>query len=77
MHFAIFPEEGSIRVEHGAGIVIDAGGAPLEKRDNENNFFLPGDFGERFGYGTRNGLGKIEQIGVLLAAKIFAPKQFM
>jgi len=77
VHFAIFAEEAAVGVENGAGVVVDAGGAALEKRNDKNDFFLFRYFGEGVGCGTGNRFGKIEKIGIFLAAEIFAPKQLM
>jgi len=76
MHFAVFAEEDAVRVEYGAGIVVDAGGAALKNRNYQDDFLsllLCKCFGGRAG----NRLGEVEKIGIFLAAEIFATEKFM
>jgi len=77
MHFAIFAEERAIGIEHGAAVVINAGGAPFEKRNDQSYVTFLGDFRERIGGWTGNGFGEIEKRGVFRAAEILAPKKFV
>jgi len=77
MHFAIFAEERAIGIEHGAAVVINTGGAPLEKRNDQSNVTFFGGFGERLGSWTGDGFGEIEKRGVFRAAEILTPKQFV
>ena len=77
MHFAIFAEERAIGIEHGAAVVIKAGGAPLEKRDDQSDVTFLGGFRERIGGWTGNGFGEIEKRGVFRAAEILASKKFV
>src|SRR5258708_39148111 len=44
MHLAVFAEKSSAGVEHRAGVVINAGGASLEKRDDQGDVFFAGVF---------------------------------
>ena len=77
VHLAIFAEEGAVGIENGAGVVVDAGGAALEKRNDKYDFFFLGYFGERFGRWAGDRFGQIEKIGIFLAAEIFAPKKLV
>src|ERR1700676_2088675 len=74
VHLAIFAEEAAVGVEHGYGVVIDAGGAAFEKRDDQRYFALFGYLGKFFRGGTGDGFGEIEKVGVFGAAEIFAVK---
>jgi len=60
-----------------AGVVINAGGAALKKRNYQDDFPFLGYFRERFGGRTRNGAHEVEQIRIFLAAEIFATEKFM
>src|SRR5260370_26115976 len=77
VHLAVFSEERSVGIQDGAGIVIDAGSAALEKRNHQCDFFIFRDLREFFRGGPGNRLRKIEKVGVFGAAKIFAEKQFV
>ena len=77
VHFAIFAEERAIGIEHGAAVVINAGGAPLEKRNDKSDVTFLGGFRERIGGWTGNGFGEIEKRGVFRAAEILASKKLV
>jgi len=77
VHFAVFAEERAIGVEDGARVVVNAGGAALEERSDEDHFSFFCDFCEGVGRGTRDWFGEIEKIRVFGAAKIFAAKKFV
>src|SRR6185369_8054629 len=77
VHFAVFAEEPAVGVDHRASVVINAGGAALKKGNDQSDFALLGDLCKFVGGGAWNRLGKIEQRGILLAAKIFAPEKFV
>src|SRR5262249_50364589 len=77
VHFAVFAEEGAVGVENRASIMVNARGAALEKRYNENDSFLLGYFREGVGNRSGNGLGEIKKFGVLLTAEIFAAKELV
>jgi len=69
MHFAVFAEKAAVRVEYGAGIVVDAGGAALKKRNYQDDFLFLGYFCKCFGGRAGNWLGEVEKIRIFLAQK--------
>ncbi len=77
VHLAVFAQEGAVGVEHRAGIVINAGSAALEKRNDQRDFLLFCHLRELFGGRPGDRFRKIEKVGVFRAAKIFAMKQFV
>src|SRR5262249_30407320 len=77
VHLAIFPEEAAVGVKHGAGVVIYAGCAALEKRSDDYDFSFLRDLRKRFCRGSGNRFGEIEKGSVFLAAEVFAAKQFV
>src|SRR5713226_1070259 len=77
VHFAVFSEERSVGVEQRAGIVINAGSAALEERNDQRDFLLFCDLRELFRGRSGDRFRKIEKVGVFRAAKIFAVKQFV
>src|SRR5580658_4018962 len=44
VHFAVFAQERAVRVEYSAGIVVDAGGAAFEQRNDQDDFRFLGYF---------------------------------
>ena len=77
VHFAIFAEERAVGVDDGAGVVINAGGAAFEKRNDQNDLFFFCDLCEGVSGGAGNRLREIEKIGIFGAAKIFAAEKFI
>ena len=77
MHLAIFAEEGAVGVNNRAGVVINAGGAPLEKGNDQRDFIFSCDLRKRSVVGPGIGFGKIEKLGIFRAAEIFAAKKFV
>jgi len=77
MHLAVFAEERSVSIKNRAGIVIDAGGAALEKRNDQRDFLSFGEFGKFFRRRAGHRFRKIEKLGIFGAAKVFAEKQFV
>src|SRR5882724_7892728 len=77
MHFAVFAEEAAVGVEYGAGVVVDARGSALKKRNYQDDFLLLGYFCECFGGRAGNWLGEVEKIRIFLTAEIFATEKFM
>ena len=77
VHFAIFAEKTAVGVDHRAGVVVNAGSTAFEKRNDQRDFALFRDLREFFGRRARDRLGKIEKVGIFLAAKIFAAEKFM
>src|SRR5882724_6001968 len=77
MHFAVFAEEAPVRVEYRAGVLINAGGAALKKRNYQDDFPFLGYLRERFGGRAGNWLGEVEKISIFPAAEILATEKFM
>ncbi len=77
VHFSIFAEEAAVRIEHRAGIVVNAGSAAFEEGNDQDDFLFFRHFGECVGCRTGNGLSEIEELGIFLAAEIFGTKKFM
>src|ERR1700693_4080894 len=48
VHLAVFSEERSIGVQNYGGIVVDAGGAALKERSDDDDFQFAGEFREGF-----------------------------
>src|SRR6266481_5584266 len=47
MHLAVFAEEAAVGIENGAGVVVDAGGAAFEERNDQDDFSFFSYFRER------------------------------
>ncbi len=58
MHLAIFAEIAAVGVDHRACVVIHAGGAPLKKGSDDDDFFLFRNLREGFGRGAGNRFGE-------------------
>jgi len=63
VHLAVFAEERAVGIENRAGIVIDAGSASFEERNNQGDFLFFGDLGEFFGRGAGNCFREIKSSG--------------
>src|SRR5580658_959321 len=57
VHLAVKTAQGSVRVKHGGGVVVDAGGAFLEQRGNEDDPKLLGHVCQLFRSGAGNWFG--------------------
>ncbi len=77
VHLAIQPQERSVGVEHGGGIVIKPGGAALEQRRHDGHLEFGGELGESLGGRSGDRLGEVEAVGVLLAAEVLRAEQFL
>jgi hypothetical protein len=70
VHLAIDPGEAAVAVEHDSGVVIQAGGAPLEQRADDDEPRLAREPAQPSRAGPRHGLGKIEGAGLLALAEV-------
>src|SRR6266404_2688063 len=77
VHFAVFSEKRSVRVEDGAGVVVNAWGAALEERNDQRDFLFLRNLRECFGRRAGNGFGEIEKFRVFGTAEVFAMKKFV
>src|SRR6266404_172369 len=77
VHLAVFSEKRSIRVEDGAGVVVNAGGAAFEEGYDQRDFVFFRNLGECFGRRAGYSLGEIEKFRVFGAAEVFSVKKFV
>ncbi len=75
MHLAIEPGEGSVFVQNGGGVVIEAGGAAFKERGDDDDLLFAGDGAEALGAGTGDGLGEIEERGVFALAEVLGAEE--
>jgi hypothetical protein len=57
--------------------VVNAGSAALKKGSDDDNLLLARNFRDRLRRWAGDGLGKVEKLGVFLAAKILSAKKFV
>src|SRR5271156_3252538 len=74
VHFAVNTCDLSVCINDRSGIVVDAGGSPLEQRCDDNCFCFFGDSTEGFGRGTGDGFGKVEITRIFALAEILRLK---
>src|SRR5713101_6568848 len=77
VHLAIQPEQGTVGVDHCGRVVIDARRAFLEKRSNDHHLELARQLRKSLGRRAGDQLGERKKLGVLFAAKILRPEQFL
>ena len=77
VHLAVDAEQRAVGVDHRGGVVIEAGGAALEERGDDDHAQLGGQLAERLGRGPGDGLGQVEAVVIFLAAKILRAEQFL
>ena len=77
VHLAIQPRDFAVGVENRGRVVIEARGAPLKQRRDDDDLQLARQLAQRLGGRAGNRLGQIEQLGVLLAAEILRAEQFL
>src|SRR5207302_6556134 len=77
VHLAVKPEQRTVGVEHGGGVVMKPGGAALEDRRDDDHPQLACELAERFRGGAGNRFGQIEALGIFFAAKILSTKQLL
>ena len=77
MHLAVAPGNRTVGVEHDRGVVIDAGGAPLEQRGDDYHLARGGELAQRRSARSRNRLGELEPGDVFGLTKIQRGEQFL
>ena len=77
MHLAIDAQQRAIGVDDERGVVVHAGGAPLEDRAHDDHLQFARQVRETLAGGAGDGLGEIEQFGALLAAEILRAEEFL
>src|SRR5208282_1310514 len=77
VHLAVAADDFAGLVDDGGGVVINAGRAPLEDRCDDNYFPRLGDGAERFGGGSGNRLGEIEEFRVLGLTRVMRAEQLL
>ena len=75
MHFAIFTEQLSVRVDDCGRVVIKPGAAPLKKRCDDYCAGLPGDVSQRRSGFSRHFLGQSEVLMILCLTKVLRTKK--
>ena len=75
VHLAVEAADFAVAADDDRGVVIEAGGAPLKKGDDNSGFQLAGEGAEARRTGSGNGLGEIEQSGVLALAEILGAEE--
>ena len=71
------PSERAVGVDDDGGVVIDARGAALEQRRDDDHAQFGGQAAQRLGGGAGDGLGQIEEGGVFVAAEILGAEEFL
>src|SRR5690242_7728800 len=64
VHLAVLPEERSVSVQNRDTVVVNAGCAALENRNDQRNFLCFCDLRQYFGGGSGHGLSEIEKLRV-------------
>src|SRR5256886_1803832 len=77
VHFAIDAEERTVGVNDRGGVVVNAGGAFLEQRCDDDRVVFLRELLERIGAGAGDGFGQFEIFVVLALAEILGAKQFL
>ena len=77
MHLAVAADDFPGLVDDGGSVVIDAGGATLEDRRDDDDFPRLGHGAERFGGGAGNRLGEIEKFRILDLARVMRAEQLL
>ena len=62
-------------VEHGGGVVVEAGGAALEEAGDEGDLVFADDGGEALRAGAGDGLGEVEEGVVLTLAEVLGAEE--
>ena len=75
VHLAVAAHELTLLVEDDGGVVVEAGRAALEERDDEGDAELGGLLRERLGRGPRDRLRPIEAPRVLALAEVVGPEE--
>ena len=77
MHFPVFAEKRSVRVDDCGCVVADSRGAVFKQGENQDNAVLLCQSGKPFRHRSRNGLRKVEFCRVLIVAEIRGEAEFL
>ena len=75
VHLPVAPAEAPVGVEDRGGIVVDAGGAPLEHRGDDDGACLAGDSSECLGGRSRDRFGEVEAGWVLALTEVWQAEE--
>ncbi len=75
VHLAIDAGDAPIGVEGDGGVVVEARGAALKERGNDDDASFAGDLAEFRGRGSWDGLGEIEEAEVFALAEVLSAKK--
>ena len=70
MHLAVFAQHGAIGVDHGRGVVIEAGAAFFEERHDDHHAEFLRQRSQNIRRGPWNSLGEVKQFRVLRDAEV-------
>src|SRR5882757_2626557 len=77
MHLAVAPDDRAGFIEDDAGVVVNAGGAALEDRRDDDDFVGLRDCAESFGGRAGDWLGEIEKFRILGLAWVVRAEEFL
>jgi len=77
VHLAVDAQERAVGVNDGSGVVIDAGGAFLKERGDDDGLVFLGEFAKGVGARSGNLFGEQKVFVVFTLAKILRGKQFL
>ncbi len=77
VHLAVFSREGAVGIEHDRRVVVDAGGAALEQRADDDHAEAARKFREGVAGRAGDRLRQRKPFGVFFAAEIWRPEQFL
>src|SRR6266550_7966223 len=77
MHLAVTADDHAGLIEDYGGVVINAGGAALEDRRDDDDFVGLGDRAESFGGRAGDWLGEIEKFRILGLAGVVGAEEFL
>ena len=77
VHLAVLAGYAAVGLQDHGGVVVDAGGAALEKGKHQHHPQFPCQRAEALGRGAGDGFGQVAQLGVLFLAEVKAVVQFL
>ena len=77
VHLAVDAEQRTVGVNDGGGVVINAGGAFLEQRGDDDDLVFLREFAKGVGAGAGNFFGQLKIFVVFALAKILRAEQFL
>src|SRR5579859_3251025 len=75
VHLAIEAVDAAVGIEDDGAVVVEAAGAALKERDDEDDLAFAGDYGQRFRSRAGHGLREIEERGVFALAEVLCTKK--